>query len=257
MILKMAAHKNAFPINIHEKRYKNMKKIASLALILIALLSFAFAENAPETGVNVFMSITDDLNSLVLAYEPVFATDCDKDGIITIADALYAAHALKHENGADAFSYAETAYGLSLTLLWGIDNGGSYGYMVNDASAMSLSDAVKEGDHIKAYAYTDLVAWSDTYSFFNAPALEAKAGETVSLTLSAAGYDEMWNPIVLPVEGAKVTVNGEEANVVSEEGGVFELTFEEAGVYVVSAVSETMNLVAPVCVITVITEIQE
>jgi len=233
-----------------------MKKIASLILALVFLFSLGYAEVAPE-GVNVFVSITNDENELVLAYEPVFVTDQDNDGKITIADALSEAHALKHENGAEAFSYAQTEYGLSLTLLWGVDNGGSYGYMVNDASPLSLSDEVKDGDHVKAYAFTDLIAWSDTYSFFSKPACEIKAGETVSLALSAAGYDEMWNPVVLPVEGAKVMVNGEESNVVSAEGGAVELTFEKAGVYVVSAVSETMNLVKPVCVVTVITEIRE
>ena len=126
--------------------------------------------------------------------------------------------------------------------------------MVNDASPLSLQDAIKEGDHVKAYAFTDLVGWTDTYSFFDKAALEVKVGEAVSLALSAAGYDEMWNPVVLPVEGARVTVNGAEANVATAEGGVFELTFEEAGVYVVSAASENMNLVSPVCVITVVQE---
>lgn len=230
-----------------------MKKIASLILALVFLLSFAHAEVAPE-GINVFVSITDDQNNLVLAYEPVFVTDQDNDGTFTIADALACAHAQKHENGAEAFAYAPTEYGLSLTLLWGVDNGGSYGYKLNDENAMSLSDVISEGSHVKAYAYTDLVAWSDTYSFFDKPVCEVKAGEAVSLVLSAAGYDEMWNPIVLSVEGAKITVNGEEANAVTAADGSFELTFTEAGVYTVSAVSETMNLVAPVCVITVIQE---
>ena len=145
-----------------------MKKIASCILALICLFSFAHAEVTPE-GINVFVSITDDQNNLVLAYEPVFVTDQDNDGTFTIADALACAHAQKHENGAEAFAYAPTEYGLSLTLLWGIDNGGSYGYMVNDSNPMSLSDAVYEEDHIKAYCYTDLVAWTDTYSFFTFP----------------------------------------------------------------------------------------
>ena len=230
-----------------------MKKIASILIALVLLSSLAFSETAVE-GVNVFVSITDDANALVLAHESIFVTDLDQDGAITIADALFCAHAQKHEMGAAAFGYASTEYGLSLTLLWGIDNGGSYGYMVNDMSAMSLSDAVKEGDHVKAYAYTDLIAWTDTYSYFDKAALDVKAGEKVSLSLLAAGYDEAWNPIVLGVEGAKVLVNGEEANIVTAEGGAFEIAFETAGAYIVSAVSETMNLVAPVCVVNAIQE---
>lgn len=230
-----------------------MKKIASILIALVLLSSLAFSETAVE-GVNVFVSITDDANALVLAHESIFVTDQDQDGAITIADALSAAHAQKHEKGAAAFGYASTEYGLSLTLLWGVDNGGSYGYMVNDMSPMSLSDAVKEGDHVKAYAYTDLIAWTDTYSYFDKAALDVKAGEKVSLSLLAAGYDEAWNPIVLGVEGAKVLVNGEEANIVTAEGGAFEIAFETAGAYTVSAISENMNLVAPVCVVNVIQE---
>lgn len=230
-----------------------MKKILSALIALVLLISCAFCEEAAET-LNVFVSITDDTGALVLAHEEIQVTDADADGALTIADALACAHASKHENGAAAFACAQTEYGLSLTLLWGVDNGGSYGYMVNNVSPMSLSDAVKEGDHVKAYAYTDLVAWSDTYAFFNAASMEAKAGEEVALTLSANGYDEMWNPVVNAVANAKITVNGVETEVVTAEDGACVLSFTEAGVYVVSAVSESMNLVAPVCVITVTAE---
>lgn len=230
-----------------------MKKIASIILALVLLSSLAFSETAVE-GVNVFVSITDDTNALVLAHESFFVTDLDGDGAITIADALSTAHTQKHEMGAAAFDCVSTEYGLSLTLLWGVDNGGSYGYMVNDAYALSLQDVVKEGDHVKAYAYTDLIAWTDAYSYFDKSALDVKTGEKVSLFLLAAGYDEMWNPIVLGVEGAKIMVNGEEANIVTSEGGAFEISFEAAGAYVISAVSETINLVAPVCVVNVIQE---
>ena len=33
--------------------------------------------------------------------------------------------------------------------------------------------AIQPGDHVKAYAYTDLTAWSDTYAYFGAPTATA------------------------------------------------------------------------------------
>jgi len=84
--------------------------------------------------------------------------------------------------------------------------------------------------------------------------VQAKAGEQVSLLLSAAAFDETYAPITLPVEGAVVTVNGEATEVVTDAEGKAAVSFAEAGVYVVSAVSETQVLVAPVCIVTVTAE---
>ena len=227
-----------------------MKKITSLLIALSLLFTLAFCETAPES-VNVFVSITDENGAIVLAHEEITVTDVDGNGAISIADALMKAHMDKHENGAEAFKCADTEYGISLVLLWGVDNGGSYGYCVNDMSALSLADPVNEGDHVKAYFYTDLIAWSDTYSFFDIAEAEGKVNTEFALTLSSNGYDEMWNPVVNTVAGAKITVNGIETEITTDAVGACTLTFEAAGVYVVSAVSESMNLVAPVCVITV------
>lgn len=226
-----------------------MKKFLSTLLALAMLLSLsAFAEDAAPT---VYVSISDDTGALVMAYVPVPVTDADADGALTICDALAAAHAANHEDGAAAFAAVNTEWGLSLMKLWGVENGGSYGYCVNDASAMSLVDPIKAGDHVKAYVYTDLTAWSDTYSFFTAPVAAAAVNAKVTLNLSANGYDANWAPITTPVAGAVITVNGEKVEVVTEENGNAVLTFAEAGVYTVSAVSETMTLVPPVCIVTV------
>lgn len=230
-----------------------MKKLFALILALVLLPCAALAETATDAPAQaeVYVSITDGEGALVLACQPVIVTDADGDGTLTIHDALAAAHAAHHPEGAAAFATAQTEYGLSMVKLWGVDNGGSYGYYLNDASAWSLADPVKDGDHVKAYAYTDLIAWSDTYCYFDAPMMTAAAGEEIPLTLSAAGYDEMWNPVTLPVEGAAITVNGGDADIMTDAAGRAVLIFAEPGVYVVSAVSQHQTLVAPVCVITV------
>ena len=225
-----------------------MKKFLSLLLAVWMLVSLtASAEAAPT----VFVSISDDTGALVLAYVPVALTDADGDGALTICDALMLAHAAHHPEGAEAFLAEQTEWGLSLYKLWGVENGGSYGYMLNDASAWSLVDPVKDGDHVKAYAFTDLTAFSDTYCYFTAPVAAAAVNSEITLTLNAAGYDANWAPVTLPVAGAVLTVNGEKTEIVTDENGNAVLTLAEAGTYTVRAVSDTMTLVPPVCIVTV------
>lgn len=225
-----------------------MKKFLSLLLTAMMLVSLtASAEAAPT----VFVSISDDTGALVLAYAPVALSDADGDGALTICDALMLAHAAHHPDGAAAFLAEQSEWGLSMYRLWGVENGGSYGYMLNDVSAWSLVDPVKDGDHVKAYAFTDLTNFSDTYAYFTAPVAAAAMNAEVALTLNAAGYDESWNPVTLPVAGAVLTVNGEKTEIVTDENGNAVLTLAEAGTYTVSAVSETMTLVPPVCIVTV------
>ena len=144
--------------------------------------------------------------------------------------------------------------GLSLVVLWDIDNGGSFGYYLNNASPLSLADPIKAGDHVKAYAFTDLETWSDTYCFFENDALEAIPGN-ISFSLYASGYDASWNPVTLPVADAVITVNGEATDCKTDAEGKAVLSIDQPGKYVISAVSETQNLVAPVCILT-ITEIK-
>lgn len=226
-----------------------MKKILSTLLALAMLISLtAFAEEAPT----VYVSITTDTGALVMTYAPVPLTDADGDDALTICDALMAAHTAYHPDGAEAFLAEDTEWGKSMYRLWGVENGGSYGYCVNDASAMSLVDPVKAGDHIKAYAYTDLTNFSDTYSYFNAPVAAAAVNTEITLTLSANGYDEAWNPVTYAVQGAFLIVDGEVYDdVVTDTEGQFVLTFPEAGKYTISAVSNDLTLVPPVCIVTV------
>ena len=225
-----------------------MKKFLSVLLALAMLVSLtAFAEEAPT----VYVSISDDTGTLTLAYAPVALSDQDGDGALTICDALMEAHAAYYPDGAAGFLAEESQWGLSMYRLWGVENGGSYGYCVNDASAMSLVDPIQPGDHIKAYAFTDLTNYSDTYAYFTAPVAAAAVNSEVALTLSASGYDANWAPVILPVAGATLTVNGEKTEVTTDENGNAVLTFTAPGVYTVSAVSETMTLVPPVCIVTV------
>lgn len=232
-----------------------MKRIFATVLTLIMVITFsltAFAEGTTEIA-EVYVTISDGNGKIVLAQEKIIVNDTDADGALTINDALFNAHEAKYEGGAAAgYSATYGAYGLSMNKLWGVVNGGSYGYYINNASAWSLTDVVKSGDYINAYAFTDLTAWSDTYSYFDVNTVVAKQDDEVSLTLLAAGFDENFNPVTLPVSDATITVNGTATEYKTDEEGKVTVKLTEAGTCVISAVSETQNLVPPVCVATVV-----
>ena len=220
-----------------------MKKYAIAflcALLALALCGAAVAET-------VYVTIADGQGQLVMVNAAIDVTDVDADGALTINDALYAAHEAAYEGGAEA----DAGYGLSISKLWGEENGGSYGYYLNDASAYSLLDPVADGDYLNAFVYTDLEAWSDVYCAFDCRTVEMEAGAEVGLTLNMMTFDENWNPVSLPVEGAILTIDGEDSEVVTDAEGKAQFTIEAAGEYLISARSDSAILVPPVCIVTV------
>ncbi|MBP5657968.1 MAG: hypothetical protein J6X52_05545, partial [Clostridia bacterium] len=107
-----------------------MKRTLALIVAVLIVAVFASVLCAAKDPV-VYVTIAN--GELVLAREAVTLTDADNDGALTINDALYLAHEAKFEGGAAAGYASSTGdYGLSLTKLWGVENGGSYGYFVND-----------------------------------------------------------------------------------------------------------------------------
>ncbi len=224
---------------------KNTKRILSLALafMFLALAFLCFASCGGEKGPFVYVTVADQNGNIVARYEKVAYTEG-----MTIDGALAALHAKKCDGG---YASAESEYGISMTKLWGVENGGAYGYYVNNSFPESLADTVKEGDHIYAFVYTDTVAYSDTYAFFSAPTAEAGKGEEIQLVLSSAGYDANWAPVTLPVEGAVIYVDGTATEYVTDIEGKVTLSFDKKGEHVVTAKSDTLTLVPPFVIITV------
>lgn len=225
-----------------------MKKYAIAflcALLTLALCGAAVAET-------VYVTIADGQGQLVMVNAAIDVTDIDADGALTINDALYAAHEAAYEGGAEAgYAAADAGYGLSISKLWGEENGGSYGYYLNDVSAYSLLDPVADGNYLNAFVYTDLEAWSDQYCTFDYREVVADAGANINLTLNMMTFDENWNPVSLPVEGAILTIDGEDSEVVTDAEGKAQFTIEAAGEYLISARSDSAILVPPVCIVTV------
>ncbi len=227
------------------------RKMTALLLVLALVFTLVPASFAADEAIDVYVTVSD-AGELVLTHEAVSVSDLDQDGALTINDTLIAAHNACFEGGSESgFAAVETAYGLSITRLWGVENGGSYGYYLNNSLAMGLLDPVGEGDHLYAFTYADLTAWSDTYSFFAEDALEVEAGETVTLSLSKITFDENYAPVAVPAE-ASILVGGVDIGVKTAADGSVSLTFDDCGTdctYYVTASAE--SLVPAVCAITV------
>lgn len=225
-----------------------MKKLISAAAVIAAMGVLAVSAYADAS---VHVTISDSNGKLVVTDEAVDVSDADGDGAVTINDALITAHDKFYDGGADAgYKAAVGDYGLSIVKLWGAENGSSYGYYVNNASAWSLADPVNDGDHLNAFVYTDLTSWSDKYTYFDKNDYICNDGE-VTLTLSAASFDADWNPVTIPVAGADIIVNGEKVGAVTDDNGKVTLKFTGNGDFVVSASSDSMLIVPPVAKIQV------
>ena len=234
-----------------------MKKVLSVMLIMLMCISLlcscgkkdaAIDTGESENSIKVFAVISSE-GSLEV-YEEIEATDVDGDGTITVNDAIASTHNAKYDGGAEAGYLAEdTEYGISISKLWGVENGGSYGFYLNNAYIDTLLAPVAEGDIVSAFSYSDLTGWTDVFSYFDKA--QASSDGEITLTLSYIGYDENWNPVATPAAGAAITVDGVTADgVVTDENGTFTLTLEK-GEHVISAVSDTLTLVPPVCVVAV------
>ena len=228
------------------KTMNGMKRMAAMLLVTAMLLCMAvvpaFAEETPTADVSVTVAVK---GALVMTCETVTVTDADGDGALTIHDALYAAHAAKYTGGADAgYASANTVYGLSLVRLWG-DESGAFGYFLNDAMPLSLTDPIAEGDRVYAYVYTDALMWSDVYAYFNQTEVSVLAGDHVTLTLS----QNVWGA-VSPLAGATLTVDGQATEYRTDANGIVTLPIETAGEHVISAISDNATITPPVCRVT-------
>ena len=230
-----------------------MKKVLSLTMTIMLLLAMlcipSVADaNVPVESVTAYVTISDKDGNLVLQQEAISVTDIDRDGKLTINDALYLAHEAKYEGGAEA-GYASSVgqYGRSIDKLWGTANGGAYGYYLNHISCSNLDTELTDGGYVNAFVYTDLNTWSDQYSYFDINTATIEKNGTLTLTLKYAGYDDQWNPVVLPVAGATILLNGTETAYKTDADGKVTVTLDQVGALVVSAKSATMTLVPPVC----------
>ncbi len=224
--------------------------IVSLWMIVSCIGFSVYAEEASVTA-KVYVTITDGSGKLVLTQEAITAKDRNGDGAVDTDEVFYATHEEKYPDGADAgYASLQTTY-FSIQKLWGVANGGSYGYYINQKAASDLSNLVQDGDYVDAFIYQDLTSWSDQYTYFDKRTAQVKQGETLSVTLSGAGFDANWNPTVLPIAGAVITMNGEKTSYITASDGTVTIPFNTAGEVTISAVSDSAVLVPPVLKVSV------
>ena len=233
-----------------------MKKLLSVILCAVLVLPMSVlyvSADADELSADIYVTIADKDGVTVVPGEKITVTDTDHDGVLTINDALYTAHEVFYDGGAAAgYATSVSEYGLGLTKLWGTANGGSYGYYLNNVSAWALTDPVSSGDYLAAFVYTDFLGWSDHYSYFDNLFYVCRVGETLTFTYYEAGYDEDWNPVTLPVNGAHLTLDGKDSGFNTNPYGTVKLTFPRTGTYRLGATAEGKRLVAPVAYLTVL-----
>ncbi len=224
------------------------KRIISAVLAIALCLGLMAVPAAAGETAKVYVTIAD-AGELKVVHSALDVTDINGSGGLDIDDAMYAAHEKFYEGGAEAGYKSEvTQYGLSMVKLWG-DASGSFGYYVNNASAWSLADSVKDGDSIVAFVYKDKTYFSDVYTYFNREAVSVSAGRSLTLSLSMNSYDENWNILALPAEG--FTVTGGDSNAQVGKDGCVTLSFSKPGTYTVTAFSDSYTIVPPACVVTV------
>ena len=230
-----------------------MKKSIAMAAAVVMSFSALSITAAADDVTKVYVTISDNNNKLVLTEEPIEVTDIDSDGKLTINDALYIAHEKFYEGGAAAgYKSSVGQWGLGLDKLWGVENGGSYGYYVNHIAANGLADIIANGAMLDAYTFPDPKNLDYYYSFFSLRNnADQDPGYEMENSLSYISFDSNWAPVTKPVAGAKITVNGKDTGVVTDENGSFKVTLTEPGKNVVSAVSDTVNIAPPSYVVNI------
>ena len=215
----------------------------------------------------VYLTVSNE-GKLAAARAEVTVKDINRDGVLSLDEALIAAH---EEYCPDGYERAPGSYGLFVSKVWGVANGGSYLFYINDKGIASDvgTDTVKDGDEVTAAILKDVTGYSDIYTYFTEKALEIEPGGSVDLTLMASS----WNLGEEPVAGAGLTVGTwKDGTFTALEGmttdadGKVKLTFDEPGIYVISAdgtmkatvydyytgTSEEKDcpIIAPMCVVT-------
>lgn len=238
-----------------------MKKLAGLLLVIVILagmMSIAVsAISNPADPADVFVTFSDSTGKVILAQEKITVQDKNSDGKFSIDEVLFAAHEAKYEGGAAAgYATANGTYGLYITKLWG-DISGNFGYYVNNAMAMGLTDEVKAGDHLNAFVYQvyqfDPVTYettADSYSYFDKYTASVTQGDSLTVILKAVEFDASFNPVDVAVSGASILIDGVETAYKTDAQGKVTFPIEKTGELLISAKKDGTVLVPPVLKVT-------
>lgn len=257
------------------KRNKLLSLLLSSALAIGIVPSTAFAENAAAAEAVVYLTVNNKgtlataNDGSVMMNKPVSVTDTDNDGKLTVDEALKAAHIAY--NSADG--YAAGTYGVEK--LWGTASSNTLFFVNNAGLSVGVgSDTVSDGDILTASINSDDKYYADWYTHFDKATAEAETGEEVSLTLKGhlgmAYTDEDKQDVSIANAEICIWKDGktEKLNKTTDDKGGVKLSFDEEGVYYITATGtvpdevvtdwvtyETSTvdcpIIAPGCVVTV------
>ena len=181
---------------------KRNLKFLSLLLVLVMAAGVLAGCGAKEPANAAFVTMSDQA-ALATAkdgnYVAAVAIEVPKDGT-TVGELAKTLHEKYYKDGASGYATATTEYGEGITKMWGVENGGSYGYYVNGTMGFSLADPVKPGDRVDFMVYKDAAGFSDLFTYINATA----DGTKVSAKVESLGFDTNFNPVMNPLAGAKI-----------------------------------------------------
>ena len=222
---------------------KKLKVIISVMLVALMLGSltvcFAATEEKPYAYVNIY-----DGKKVVLAMYKVEKSDEDGDGSWTINDALLSAHKVKCKDG---YASAASEWGTSITKLWN-DESGAFGYYLNNKMVMTdVKEKLSETEHdvIYAYVYSDTQTWSDAYTFFEENVFEGKQNDKKTLTLYYAAFDENYNQVNKPLEGATIYFDAKKTEYKTDANGKVEIELPAYSSNI-SAEKDGMTIIPPI-----------
>ncbi len=149
----------------------------------------------------------------------------------TILDATIAAHIAMF--GEDFMSYAPLRISSSGWITQAFGESGSCSYRKNGVSEMNLLPTLSNNDYVEFMFYQDVTGYTDKYVSFDKRKVNISAGNTLTLSTKAEGYDSKYNIVYSPAKNLIVTVNGSDYGRTNNKGQI-SLTFSNVGTYKVT-----------------------
>ncbi len=233
-----------------------LKKLVVLFLCLSIALTAVFLPVNAEDSQNITVTLTASMYGNLLNEATLVPIELSGKETYNLDDVFLAAHTLYYD-GEDGYASENGEYGAYITKFWG-DESGNFGYQINGGTKYvgGLDTTVENGDYIDVAIYENKYPDTEVYTKFDAYKKEAYIREEIELTLYQAGYDENWNTVFTPCEEVTVVADGIEY--ITDSEGKINLSFDEAGTYIVTACetkivkdAEVAAITAPVCEITV------
>lgn len=184
---------------------RNLKTISLLlAVVMVLGLGLAACGKKAEPKNAAYVTVTN-AGELAVGKDgtqlAAVAIEVPEAGT-TVGEVIKALHKAYAKGGEADYATSQGQYGEQIDKLWGVENGGAYGYYINGAMAMGLTDPVKSGDTVDVFVYKDAAAYSDAYT--RTTLVKAEGGEAVVKVEFISGFDANYAPIFKELAGAKI-----------------------------------------------------